>query len=183
VYAGSSSFYGGVYLTPYAFAKWQGEEVFKMYSAVYGVETAITRFFNVYGPGEEHKGNQRSPISKFTEQAVQNGVIEIFEGSEKMFRDFVWVDDIVDIVDNNGEESGIYDLGSGRCYSFRQVAEIIAKKFGAEIKEIPFPEHLKDKYQYNTVANFKWENKEFISIETYISHLSLLDKNQNQSVL
>ena len=140
------------------------------------------RFFNVYGLGEEHKGNQRSPVSKFAEQAVEKGVIEIFEGSEKMFRDFIWVDDIVDIVDNNGEESGIYDLGSGRCYSFRQVAEIIAKKFGAEIKEIPFPEHLKDKYQYNTVANFKWENKEFISIETYISHLSLLDMNQSQSV-
>ena len=40
------------------------------------------RFFNVYGLGEEHKGNQRSPVSKFAEQAVQNGVIEIFEGSE-----------------------------------------------------------------------------------------------------
>ena len=140
------------------------------------------RFFNVYGLGEEHKGNQRSPVSKFAEQAVSNGVIEIFEGSERMFRDFVWVDDVLDIVDNNGVESGIYDLVSGRVYSFREVAEIIAEKFGAEIKEIPFPEHLKDKYQYNTLSNFKWENKDFISIETYISHLSLLDKSQSQSV-
>ena len=92
------------------------------------------------------------------------------------------MDDVVDIVDNNGAGSGIYDLGSGHVYSFRQVAEIIAGKFGAEIKEIPFPEHLKDKYQYNTISNFKWDEKEFVSIETYISHLSLLDKNQTQSV-
>ena len=140
------------------------------------------RFFNVYGLGEEHKGNQRSPVSKFTEQAIQNGVIEIFEGSENCKRDFIWVDDVVDVVDNNGAGSGIYDLGSGHVYSFRQVAEIIAEKFGAEIKEIPFPEHLKDKYQYNTISNFKWDEKEFVSIETYISHLSLLDKNQTQSV-
>ena len=50
VYAGSSSYYGGVYLNPYAFAKWQGEEVFKMYSAVYNSSCGIARFFNVYGP-------------------------------------------------------------------------------------------------------------------------------------
>ena len=141
------------------------------------------RFFNVYGPGEEHKGNQRSPVSKFTEQAVENGVIEIFEGSENCFRDFVYVDDIIDIVDNNGVESGIYDLGSGRVYSFREVAEIIAKKYGAEIKEIPFPEHLKNKYQYNTVSNFKWNNKKFMSIEDYINLPDESDTNQNQSEL
>ena len=97
------------------------------------------RFFNVYGLGEEHKGNQRSPVSKFAEQAVQNGVIEIFEGSENCKRDFIWVDDVVDVVDNNGAGSGIYDLGSGHVYSFRQVAEIIAEKFRAEIKRSPSP--------------------------------------------
>ena len=59
VYAGSSSYYGGVYLNPYAFAKWQGEEVFKMYSEVYSVTTGIARFFNVYGP----KQNANSPYS------------------------------------------------------------------------------------------------------------------------
>ena len=47
------------------------------------------RFFNVYGLGEDHKGNQRSPVSKFAEQAVCNGVIESFEGSENCKRDFV----------------------------------------------------------------------------------------------
>ena len=47
VYAGSSSFYGGVYLNPYAFAKWQGEEVLKMYSEIYKIPVSIARFFNV----------------------------------------------------------------------------------------------------------------------------------------
>ena len=100
---------------------------------------------------------------------------------ENCLRDFVYVDDIIDIVDNNGVESGIYDLGSGRVYSFREVAEIIAKKYGAEIKEIPFPEHLKDKYQYNTVSNFKWNNKKFMSVEDYINLPDEFDTNQNQN--
>ena len=50
VYAGSSTFYGGVYLNPYAFSKWAGEEVCKMYSQIYDLTTSIARFFNLYGP-------------------------------------------------------------------------------------------------------------------------------------
>ena len=126
------------------------------------------KFFNVYGLGEEHKGNQRSPVSKFAEQAVQNGVIEIFEDlktvktlSGSMMLWTLWITMVLDL---------IYDLGSGRLF-FPTVAEIIAEKFGAEIKEIPFPEHLKDKYQYNTISNFKWDEKEFVSMRRHRSPL------------
>ena len=45
------------------------------------------RYFNVYGPMEEHKGNQMSPVSKFIQQAKDNGIIKIFEGSDKFSRD------------------------------------------------------------------------------------------------
>ena len=59
IYAGSSSFYAGVYLNPYAFTKWQGEEICKLYSEVYGVSTAVARFFNVYGPRHPSDGPLR----------------------------------------------------------------------------------------------------------------------------
>lgn len=127
------------------------------------------RFFNVYGDGEENKGDQASPISKFTEQAKTTGKIKIFEGSENVFRDFVCVDDVVDIVSDNGAESGIYDLGSNHSYSFRDVAEIIAEKYGAEIVEIPFPARLKNKYQYDTRTNFGWYNRKFVTVQEYVN--------------
>tara|TARA_A200000113_G_C8808425_1_gene336410 strand:- start:173 stop:994 length:822 start_codon:yes stop_codon:yes gene_type:complete len=139
------------------------------------------RFFNVYGDGEEHKGNQRSPISKFTEEAKMTGKIKIFEGSENMLRDFIFVDDIVRIVPNNREGSGIFDLGSTYTYSFRDIAEIIAKKYGAEIIEIPFPEHLKGKYQYFTKSNHDWYGYRFTKVEEYINRPLQPDTNQTHS--
>ena len=135
------------------------------------------RFFNVYGDGEESKGDQRSPISKFTEQAKTTGQIKIFEGSEDVFRDFVCVEDVVDIVSNNKASSGIYDLGSNHSYSFRDIAEIIAKKYGAEIVEIPFPEHLKGKYQYDTRTSLDWFEHKFITVQEYVNRLSEPDEN------
>lgn len=127
------------------------------------------RFFNVYGDGEDNKGDQASPISKFAHQAKTTGQIKIFEGSEDIFRDFICVEDVVDIVCDNGVQSGIYDLGSNHSYSFRDIAEIIAEKYGAEIVEIPFPDKLKNKYQYDTRTNFGWHNKKFITVQEYVN--------------
>tara|TARA_Y100000385_G_scaffold291811_1_gene372626 strand:- start:1067 stop:1888 length:822 start_codon:yes stop_codon:yes gene_type:complete len=139
------------------------------------------RFFNVYGQGEERKENQQSPVSKFIQQAKEDGVIKIFEGSDKMMRDFVWVDDVIDVMEDNGAPSGIYDIGSGYTISFKEVAEIIAKKYGAEIKEIPFPKHLHGKYQYETRSAGNWVGKNFMTVEDYINRLFELDTNHNQN--
>jgi len=129
------------------------------------------RFFNVYGEGEEHKGNQRSPISKFTEEAKMTGKIKIFKNSEKMVRDFIYVGDVVDLVLNNQLESGVYDLGTGHPHSFRDIAEIIADKYNAQIEEIDFPVHLQGKYQFYTCADMFWANKyKFTNVEDYINH-------------
>ena len=77
VYAGSSSYYGGVYLNPYAFAKWQGEEVFKMYSAVYNTTCGIARFFNVYGPRNPLIGQYTPVVAIFEEQTKANEVLTV----------------------------------------------------------------------------------------------------------
>ena len=63
------------------------------------------RYFNVYGTGEDHKGDQLSPVSKFTKQIRETGKLKLFEGSEKFYRDFVCVNDIVNIVMNNDSPS------------------------------------------------------------------------------
>ena len=125
------------------------------------------RYFNVYGEGEENKGDQASPISKFAKQVKEDGKIKLFEGSDKFLRDFVFVDDVVDIVLNNDKPSGFYDLGTSNPTSFQEVGELIAKKYDGTIECIPFPEYLKDKYQKYTCAKKEWDYK-FTTIKEYL---------------
>jgi len=126
------------------------------------------RYFNVYGEGEEHKGDQASPISKFTKQIQETGKLKLFEGSDKFLRDFICVDDVTDIVLNNEAPSGIYDLGTGKPISFQEVAELVAKKEGGEIELIPFPKHLQGKYQTYTCADNKFDY-EFKTVQEYLT--------------
>jgi ADP-L-glycero-D-manno-heptose 6-epimerase len=126
------------------------------------------RYFNVYGNGEDHKGDQASPISKFTKQVLKTGKLKLFKGSDQFLRDFICVDDVVDIVLNNEAPSGIYDLGTGNPISFQEVAELVLKKEGGEIEYIPFPEHLQGKYQTYTCANNQFDHK-FKTVQEYLT--------------
>lgn len=125
------------------------------------------RYFNVYGHGEDHKGDQASPISKFTKQIKETGKLKLFEGSDQFLRDFVCVDDIVDVVLNNDDPSGIYDLGTGNPISFQEVAELVTKKEGGEIELIPFPDHLQGKYQTYTCAVNQFDYQ-FKTVKEYL---------------
>jgi len=125
------------------------------------------RYFNVYGDGEDHKEDQASPVSKFTKQIKEEGKLKLFEGSESFFRDFICVDDVVDIVLNNDKPSGIYDLGTSNPTSFQEVGELVAKKYNGTIEYIPFPEHLEGKYQTYTCAKKEWDYK-FTTIKEYL---------------
>jgi ADP-L-glycero-D-manno-heptose 6-epimerase len=127
------------------------------------------RYFNVYGDGEDHKRDQASPVSKFAKQIRETGKLKLFTGSDKFLRDFICVDDVVDIVLNNNVGSGIYDLGTGTPVSFQKVAELVAEKEKGEIECIDFPEHLKGKYQDYTCADMDWiGNYKFKTVEDYL---------------
>lgn len=172
-YASSASVYGNTNqqinpLNQYAISKLQIDyavlDSLEKFNLVQGF-----RYFNVYGEGEENKGDQSSPVSKFIKQSKETGKIQIFDGSDKFFRDFVCVDDIVDIVLNNNAPSGIYDIGTANPISFKEVAELVAKKEKSEIEYIPFPDHLNKKYQTYTCANMNWlPNYKFKSIKDYL---------------
>lgn len=173
-YASSASVYGNTQgqinpLNHYAISKLQVDytvlDNLDRFELVQGF-----RYFNVYGEGEENKGDQASPVSKFTKQSRETGKIKLFDGSDKFLRDFICVDDIVDIVLNNDAGSGIYDIGTASPISFQEVAELVAKKEGSEIELIPFPNHLKGKYQTYTCADMKWlKNYKFKSMEEYLN--------------
>jgi ADP-L-glycero-D-manno-heptose 6-epimerase len=139
------------------------------------------RYFNVYGTNEEHKKDMASPVHKFLKQAKEENTIKIFKGSEGYFRDFIHVDDIVDITiaASTLDEPGIYNAGTGTPSSFMQVAKIVAELTGASIIEIPFPEILKSKYQeYTCSDNTKIKTMGYsldrISIEEGIKKVALV---------
>lgn len=118
----------------------------------------IFRYFNVYGPHEEHKGSQASPYTQFAKQAKEKGVIKVFKGSEKFRRDFVHVDTVITahiqgLKKINEFSGGIYNVGSGISRSFLDVAKDIALLYNVKIEEIPFPDNLKEHYQFYTQAN------------------------------
>jgi len=164
-WASSASVYGNKYrcavnerhdckpLNLYAQSKYFFEEYMK------STEPYITwqgfRYFNVYGPHEDHKGSQASPYSQFARQARETGVIQVFEGSDRYKRDFVHVDRLTEVhlqmMDK--KTSGIFNLGSGSPRSFLDVARDIALIYDARIETIPFPDHLRDHYQEYTHAD------------------------------
>ena len=143
--------------TPYAWSKYMVER----YITNLPPSTSFAqcfRYFNVYGPeGEEHKGDQASPFYKFKRQAELADRVKIFEGSEKYLRDFIQVDEVVQIQQKFFDipANGIYNIGSGKAISFMDVA----KKYSSKIVEVPMPEELKSSYQQYTCANMSKTNE------------------------
>ena len=126
VYAGSSSFWGGVYKNPYTFSKWQGEELCKMYEQIYGLNVTICRFYNVYGDFMSTKGEYKLALSIFLEQYKNNKPLTI-TGDGEQRRDFTHVDDIVDAmmrVVYCNKWGSVYELGRGENHSINELAEM-----------------------------------------------------------
>jgi len=132
------------------------------------------RYFNVYGPQENHKGRMASVVFKFHTQIERDGKLEVFEGSSRFLRDFVFVDDVVDVnlfFLDHPEKSGILNCGTGRAESFQTLAELVSRHYaGAEIREVAFPEALHGKYQAFTRADLTrlraaGYEREFTSLE------------------
>ena len=146
-------------------------------------QVAGLRYFNVYGPGEQHKKSMASVVYHFNEQILSSGCIKLFRGSDgfkdgEQRRDFIHVDDVVAVnlwfMEHRGR-SGIFNVGTGKSRSFNEVARLVIKWHGrGELQYIEFPATLRDNYQSFTEAEIsslrKAGNKqEFISLETGVS--------------
>lgn len=120
------------------------------------------RYFNVYGPREQHKGSMASVVFHFNEQVLKTGKVRLFQGSDgyadgEQRRDFIYVGDVVDVnlwLLDHPQVSGVFNLGTGRSQTFNEVARaVIAYHSRGEIEYIPFPETLKGHYQSFTQAD------------------------------
>jgi ADP-L-glycero-D-manno-heptose 6-epimerase len=171
-YASSASVYGNLQgefnpINHYAMSKLQVDYWVKDHIDDFSLIQGF-RYFNVYGDHEDHKGDQASPVSKFTKQIEETGILRLFEGSDEFKRDFICVNDIVDIVLNNNKPSGVYDLGTSNPISFQDVAESVAARYNGRIETISFPDNLVGKYQKYTCAKQEWGDYEFTTIEEYL---------------
>jgi len=122
-----------------------------------GCQYQSWRFFNVYGKRETSKldSNSASPYTTFKQQAITKGKITLFEGSDKILRDFISVDDVVEVMyqKHKHSDSFVSNLGTGSTASFKDWAKIIANKYNATIDYVDFPKDLEKGYQYYTCSN------------------------------
>jgi ADP-L-glycero-D-manno-heptose 6-epimerase len=133
------------------------------------------RYFNVYGPGEQHKGRMASVIHHFSQQIRERRVVKLFEGSGgygngEQRRDFVYVRDLARLnlffaqvgpyAPAAGERAKVYqavvNAGSGRSRTFKDVAHALMQVHGeAKIEYVPFPKDLDSRYQHFTEADLE----------------------------
>ncbi len=135
-----------------------------------GMQSTVVglRYFNVYGPREQHKGRMASVLHHFTRQLLETGTIRMFEGSGgyadgEQRRDFVFVDDLARInmffagllpSSPRSPVQAIVNAGTGHARTFKAVADALMEVHRpGKIEFIPFPGDLKNRYQHFTEAD------------------------------
>ncbi len=121
------------------------------------------KFFNVFGPNENHKGDMRSLVNKAYDQIKETGKLQLFKSAHPDYengefgRDFIYVKDAVDMTLHflENDACGLFNIGSGRMNTWNSLADAIFKALDLprNVEFIDMPEHLRDRYQYHTQAD------------------------------
>jgi ADP-L-glycero-D-manno-heptose 6-epimerase len=158
------------------------------------------KFFNVFGPNEYHKGRMASVIFHAFNQIKAGGRVKLFRSHKPGFndgeqlRDFIYVKDVAEVMywlfqqvkEKNPVPNGLYNLGTGRARTFRDLVNAIFTSLGKQqvVDFIDTPEDIRDKYQYYTEADMNklrdaGYTKPFTSLEDgvadYVKHYLLKD--------
>ncbi|MGM0535212.1 MAG: ADP-glyceromanno-heptose 6-epimerase [Pseudomonadota bacterium] len=173
LYASSAATYGGseVFfeapehekpLNVYGYSKLLFDQYVRARHDDFTSQVAGFRYFNVYGPREQHKGKMASVAYHHHTQISAGQNVKLFgawDGYEAgmQSRDFVYVGDVVDVnlwFLDHPEASGIFNLGTGRAEPFKAIGEAVVDYYGhGRIEYIAFPEELKGRYQSYTRAD------------------------------
>ena len=146
----------------YGYSKYLFDQYVRLHESSFESQVVGFRYFNVYGPKEQHKGSMASVAFHFNNQIEAGENPKLFEGSGgfdngEQRRDFIFVGDVVKInlwMMAHSEVSGIFNIGTGNSQSFNEVANSVINYHGkGEINYIPFPDELKDNYQSFTEAD------------------------------
>ena len=177
VYASSAATYGAIEgrvseedrsitalrpLNMYGYSK----QLFDLHAAKRGYLDRIAglKYFNVFGPNEDHKGDMRSVVNKAFQQIQESGRVRLFKSYRSEFadgeqrRDFLYVKDAVDMTLHLVDDlraNGLFNIGSGQSHTWRELVEAVfaALERPAHIEFIDMPPELRAKYQYWTEAS------------------------------
>ena len=148
-------------LNVYGYSK----HLFDQYAARNGMFASIVglKYFNVFGPNENHKGDMRSLVNKAFDEITATGMLGLFKSHNPDYkdgefgRDFVYIKDAVDMTLHfaDNKTGGLFNVGSGRIASWKALANAIFAAMGRtpNIQYIDMPGHLRDRYQYHTQAD------------------------------
>jgi len=149
-------------LNVYGYSKLLFDQYVRRHARRARAQVAGLRYFNVYGPGEAHKGSMASVAFHLQRQVAEHGEARLFEGSGgysagEQRRDFVYVGDVASVnlwLLEHPDVSGIFNVSTGASASFNDVARaIIAGMHKGAIRYIPFPPELAASYQSFTQAD------------------------------
>lgn len=148
-------------LNPYGWSK----QYFDLWALERGYLSKIVglKYFNVFGAGEDHKGEMRSLVHKAYAQIQETGVLRLFRSLLPQYRDGEQTRDFVSVADavkttlffhDNPEIGGLFNCGTGRARTWLDLAHALfaAMRKAPEIEFVDMPEKLRDKYQYHTQA-------------------------------
>ena len=207
IYASSASVYGAGKIFEesvenedpinlYAYSKFKFDQLVRQELIKSETQIVGLRYFNVYGPQEQHKGTMASVAFHLHNQLKDNEEIKLFEGSDgyddgEQRRDFIYVEDVVKVnlwFLENQKVSGIFNVGTGKSQTFNEVAHsVINWNKRGKIYYVPFPEKLKGAYQSYTQANISKLRKagykdEFLNVQEgvkkYLDRLESWPKNE-----
>ena len=173
IYASSASVYGdGVVfreepacerpLNVYGYSKLLFDQYARRLLPASRSQIAGLRYFNVYGPREQHKGTMASVAFHLHQQLLEGDAVRLFEGCDgygdgEQRRDLVYVDDVVKVnlwLLDNPQVSGVFNVGTGASASFNQLAHaVLATHQRGRIEYVPFPQTLCGRYQSFTEAD------------------------------
>lgn len=173
IYASSAAVYGAknnfddqdweqLPLNVYGYSKWKLDEYVRSYLKNADSQIVGLRYFNVYGPHENHKGKMASVTFHLMNQLENHSTVRLFSsyggyGDGKQMRDFIFVDDVVKMnlwFYKNPEKKGIFNCGTGQARCFNDIAKKLIHLNGSgKLDYIPFPDSLKGAYQCFTQAN------------------------------
>lgn len=168
-------------LNGYGYSKQLFDQWVKHQATTYPKQYVGLKFFNVYGPNEYYKGSMASMIFHGFNQIRTDGEIRLFKSANPKYedggqlRDFIYVKDVCSVIKwllDNEQVSGLFNVGTGRAQSFRELAEATFHALGLapNISYIDMPESLRNKYQYYTRAEISklrevGYDKKFIDLE------------------
>ena len=139
----------------YGFSKLSMDYLSREYMKKWSISIVGLRYFNVYGAREYFKNSTASMVLQFGHQILAGKNPRLFEGSDKILRDFIYIEDIIqaNIKAMQPKKSGIYNVGTGKARSFQDIVNILQKELGTSLACEYIPNPFIGSYQFHTEAN------------------------------